>query len=159
MSADPGPTRLDDVDLALLRRLEADGRTPNVELAAEAGVAASTALLRTRALAARGVVRGIHADIDPAAVGRPLQALVAVRLRGHTRDAVVAFRALAPTLPGVLSVFHVGGEDDYLLHVAAGSADELRRLILDRVTSHPAVRGTQTHLVFEHVRGAGPLPG
>ena len=158
MSPDHGSTGLDDIDLALLRRLEADGRTPNVELAAEAGVAASTALLRTRALAARGVVRGVHADIDPAAVGRPLQALVAVRLRGHTRDAVDAFRALAPTLPGVLSVFHVGGEDDYLLHVAAGSADELRRLILDRVTSHPAVRGTQTHLVFEHVRGAGPLP-
>jgi DNA-binding Lrp family transcriptional regulator len=59
----------------------------------------------------------------------------------------------------VLQVFHVGGQDDYLIHVAATSADELRSLILDRITNHPAVRGTQTHLVFEHLRGAGPLPG
>lgn len=150
---------LDQVDLDILRALHTDGRTPNADLAAAAGVAPSTALLRTRALRSRGVIRGIHADIDPTTVGRPLQALIAVRLHGHTRRQVDAFRALAPTLPGVLQVFHVAGQDDYLIHIAAASADALRALILDSITSHPAVRSTQTQLVFEHVRGGGPVPG
>ncbi len=150
-------TGLDATDLVLLRALEAEGRTPNADLAAIAGVAPSTSLLRTRALRANGVLRGIHADVDPAAVGRPLQALIAVRLHGHTHSHVDAFRTLAPTLPGVLQVFHVAGQDDYLIHVAAAGAEALRALILDHITSHPAVRATQTHLVFEHVRGVGLL--
>lgn len=156
-STRPAATDLDDVDLALLRALQADGRTPNADLAAIAGVAPSTALVRTRALRERGVVRGIHADVDPAAVGRPLQALIAVRLHGHTHAHVDAFRTMAPTLPGVLQVFHVAGQDDYLIHVAAADADALRALILDHITSHPAVRATQTQLVFEHLRGSGLL--
>jgi DNA-binding Lrp family transcriptional regulator len=147
----------DVVDETILRTLHADGRTPNADLAAAAGVAASTALLRTRALRARGVIRGVHADIDPAAVGRPLQAIIAVRLHGHTHAHVDAFRALAPALPGVIQVFHVAGQDDYLIHVAAASADALRTFILDRITSHPAVRATHTQLVFEHLRGTGLL--
>ena len=155
----PQAAGLDDVDLALLAALRADGRTPNADLAAAAGVAPSTALLRIRALRRRGVIRGIHADIDPTAVGRPLQALIAVRLHGHTHTHVDAFRALAPTLPGVLQVFHMAGQDDYLIHVAAESSDALRAVILDRITSHPAVRGTQTQLVFEHLPGEGLLTG
>ncbi|KQX62186.1 AsnC family transcriptional regulator [Angustibacter sp. Root456] len=153
----PPPADLDPVDLAILRELQADGRTSNAQLASRAGVAPSTALARTRALRERGVVRGVHADIDPARVGRPLQVLIAVRLHGHTHAHVDAFRALAPTLPGVVQVFHVAGQDDYLIHVAATSADAVRALILDRITSHPAVRATQTHLVFEHLRGDGLL--
>ena len=150
-------TDLDDVDLVLLRTLSHDGRTPNADLAAAAGVAPSTALLRTRALRTRRVLRGTHADIDPAAVGRPLQALIAVRLHGHTRAHVDAFRTLAPQLPGALHVFHLAGQDDYLIHVAAADADALRALILDHITSHPAVRATQTQLVFEHLHGVGLL--
>ena len=156
-STRPAPTDLDEVDLALLRALDADGRTPNADLAAIAGVAPSTALVRTRALRERRAIRGIHADVDSAAVGRPLQALVAVRLHGHTHAHVDAFRTMAPTLPGVLQVFHVAGQDDYLIHVAAAHADALRALILDHITSHPAVRATQTQLVFEHLRGTGLL--
>jgi DNA-binding Lrp family transcriptional regulator len=148
---------LDDVDLALVRELRSDGRISNAQLAARIGVAPSTALTRTRALRERGVVRGVHADVDPARVGRPLQVLIAVRLHGHTHQHVDAFRTLAPTLPGVLQVFHVAGQDDYLIHVAATSADAVRALILDRITSHPAVRSTQTHLLFEHLRGEGLL--
>jgi DNA-binding Lrp family transcriptional regulator len=150
-------TELDEVDVALLRALERDGRTTNADLAATAGVAPSTALVRTRALQSRGVVRGIHAELEPAAVGRPLQALIAVRLHGHTHAHVDAFRTMAPGLPGVIQVFHVAGQDDYLIHVAAADADALRALILDHVTSHPAVRATQTQLVFEHLRGTGLL--
>jgi DNA-binding Lrp family transcriptional regulator len=150
-------TGLDEVDIALLSALERDGRTTNADLAETAGVAPSTALVRTRALQSRGVIRGIHADLDPAAVGRPLQALIAVRLHGHTHAHVDAFRTMAPALPGVIQLFHVAGQDDYLIHVAAADADALRALILDHVTSHPAVRATQTQLVFEQLRGTGLL--
>ena len=126
---------LDEVDLALLRALIADGRLANNRLAARAGVAASTALLRVRQLQDRGVVRGFHADIDPEQVGRPVQAMVAIRLRAHDRRHIDAFTATVPR-----------------------SASYLRDWILEKVTTNPAVAHSRTSLVFGHEPGhPGPL--
>ncbi|WP_428964580.1 Lrp/AsnC family transcriptional regulator [Micromonospora fluostatini] len=146
---------LDDVDRAILTELAADGRLPNNALAQRVGVAPSTCLARTRALREAGAIRGFHADVDPAAVGLPLQALVSVRLTAHERAAVDAFRARSARLPGVVSVFHVAGAEDYVLHVRAASGDALRDFVLDHLAVDPAVQHTQTSLIFEQVRGAG----
>lgn len=149
----PPDRPLDDTDRVLLSLLERDGRTTNAALAAQAGIAPSTCLARVRDLQRRGVLRGVHADVDPAAAGFPLQAIIAVRLRAHVREQVEAFRASATTLPGVLEVFHMSGKDDYLLHVALPSSDALRDFVLQHLTGHPAVGHTETNLIFEHVRG------
>ncbi|WBB80085.1 Lrp/AsnC family transcriptional regulator [Micromonospora sp. WMMD882] len=146
---------LDDVDRAILDVLAADGRLPNNALAERVGVAPSTCLARVRALRECGAIRGFHADVDPAAVGLPLQALVSVRLTAHERAAVDAFRARSARLPGVVSVFHVAGADDYVLHVRAASGDALRDFVLDHLAVDPVVSHTETSLIFEQVRGAG----
>lgn len=151
---------LDGTDEAIVRALLADARTPNNRLAEAVGVAPSTALVRTRALVERGVLRGFAADVDLAAVGRPVEALVSVRLRAHERRQIEAFTRRVPTLPEVVQTFHIAGEDDYVLHVAVASAAALRDWVLDHLTTDPAVAHTVTSLVFEHRRGcAGPLPG
>ena len=67
---------MDALDRAILRRLQQDGRQTNRDLAEAVGIAPSTALERTRALRARGVITGVHAAADPVALGRSVQALV-----------------------------------------------------------------------------------
>jgi DNA-binding Lrp family transcriptional regulator len=159
--ADAGPNSvhrgLDEVDRTIVRELRRDGRTSNQALAAAAGIAPSTCLLRVRELRRRGVLRGVHADVDLARVGRPLQAIIAVRMRSHVKEQVQAFRAQVPALPGVLALFHVSGKDDYLLHVAVADADALRSFVVDHLTGHPAVGHTETSLVFEHLAGQSDL--
>ncbi len=150
---------LDAVDRALIAALVGDARIANNRLAARAGVAASTALVRVRALLDRGVIRGFHADVDPEAVGRPVQAIVAVRLRSHDRGHIESFTSRVPRLPEVLQSFHVAGDDDYVLHVAVPSSAYLRDWILDTLTTHPAVAHSRTTLIFDHQGGnPGPLP-
>lgn len=146
---------LDDTDRAILAALAADGRMPNNALAEQVGVAPSTCLTRVRALRASGAIKGFHAEIDPAALGLPLQALISVRLAAHARDAVDAFRARSVRLPGVISVFHVAGAEDYVLHVRAASGDGLRDFVLDHLAVDPVVQHTQTSLIFEQARGLG----
>src|SRR5688572_20137325 len=64
---------LDTVDRVLLAALQRDGRTPNNELARQAGIAPSTCLARVRSLRERGAIRGIHADVDPEVLGLSIQ--------------------------------------------------------------------------------------
>ncbi len=146
---------LDRIDRALLAALSRDARASGAVLAATVGVAESTISLRLRELRRRGLIRGYRADVDLAALGLALQAMIAVRLGRHGRDVIDDFRAQAVTWPGVISLFHTSGADDYLLHVAARDADALREFVLEHLTTHPAVEHAQTHLIFEHAVGTG----
>lgn len=146
---------LDDVDRAMLGLLAEDARVTNQRLADHVGIAPSTALARLRALRERGVIRGFHAEVDLAALGRPLQALIAVRLTVHTREQIDAFTEAIRQLPGVLMVFHLTGVTDYLVWVAAADAQDLREFVVDHLATHPSVAHAETSLIYEHRRGPG----
>jgi DNA-binding Lrp family transcriptional regulator len=147
--------RLDSTDRAILRVLADDARVSNKELAERVGVAQSTCLARVRALRESGVIRGYHADIDPRALGHDLQAMIAIRLQPHARGAMAEVVTTLSRRPEVLDVYFVAGANDFLLHVATSSTDELRRLVADRLNRDPAIAGTETALIFEHTRAAG----
>jgi DNA-binding Lrp family transcriptional regulator len=101
------------------------------------------------------VLLGYHAEIDLAALGRPLQAIIAVRLAVHAREQIDAFTNDVRQLPGVLSVFHMTGVTDYLLWVAAADMQDLRDFVVDHLATHPAVAHAETSLIYEHRRGPG----
>ncbi len=143
---------VDEVDRRILRVLADDARIPNNALAELAGVAPSTCLARVRALRRRGVVRGYHADIDPAALGRPIQAMIAVRLQAHARGHIPDFMTKIATLPEVLNVFFLGGANDFLVHIAATGTQNLRDFVVVNLSGNPDVALTETNLIFEHVR-------
>jgi DNA-binding Lrp family transcriptional regulator len=154
MPNDPQPP-VDAIDRAMLERLAGDARITNQRLAEEVGIAPSTALARVRALRDRGVIRGFHAEVDLAALGRPLQALVAVRLAVHAREQIDAFTNAVREVPGVLMVFHLSGVTDYLVWVAASDAQDLREFVVDHLATHPSVAHAETSLIYEHQRGPG----
>src|ERR1700739_2825082 len=74
---------LDDVDRRILNALHDDARIPNSVLADVVGIAPSTCHGRLRRLQDLGVIRGFYTDVDPAAIGQPLQALISDRLQSH----------------------------------------------------------------------------
>lgn len=149
---------VDELDLRILGALIDDPQASIKDVALTLGVPASTCAFRLRTLRSRGVITGSRLEIDPAAVGAPVQAMIRVRLGNHSRDGVEAlFNALAAT-SGVLQVFHIAGADDFLVHVAVADAAALRDIVLERITVHEIVRATETQLVFELREGAGVLP-
>jgi DNA-binding Lrp family transcriptional regulator len=142
----------DAIDRRILGHLAVDARIPNNALAELVGIAPSTCLSRVRALRESGVIRGYHADIDPAALGRPIQAMIAVRLQSHARGHITEFTAKVAALPEVLNVFFLGGTDDFLVHIAATGTENLRDFVVVNLSGNPDVALTETNLIFEHVR-------
>ena len=142
----------DEVDRRILRALAADARLPNNDLAEQVGIAPSTCLGRVRALRESGVIRGYHADVDPSAIGRPIQAMIAVRLQSHARGHIPDFMAKVAQLPEVINVFFLAGADDFHIHIAAASSEDLRDFVVVNLSGNPDVALTETNLIFEHVR-------
>ncbi|OXM73241.1 MULTISPECIES: Lrp/AsnC family transcriptional regulator [Amycolatopsis] len=143
---------MDELDQALLRELQRDGRRTNRELAAATGVSPSTSLERIRALRERGVIRGYNVDLDLAKIGRPVQALIAVRVRPPSRPVIDAFREWVTLLPETLGVFVVTGGEDFLVHVAVPDNDSLYAFVIDRLTQRQEVADVRTNVIYEHIR-------
>lgn len=143
---------LDELDRALLRALENDARQTNRELAAAVGVAPSTSLERVRSLRQRGVISGFRAEVDLNAVGRPVQALISVRIRPPSRQVIEGFREWAARLPETIGLFVTSGTQDFLIHVAVPDTDGLYAFVIDRLTERREVADVQTSIVYEHVR-------
>jgi DNA-binding Lrp family transcriptional regulator len=90
---------IDDLDRRILAELQDDARQTNRELAAAVHVSTSTSSERVRALRAEGVIRGYHADVALEALGRHVQALIAVRIRPPSRENIEASETGPPACP------------------------------------------------------------
>ena len=115
-------------------------------------MAASSCLIRVRNLQSRGVLSGFHAEIDPAALGIGIQAMIAIRLGRHFKPGVLAFHTHALALPEVIQLYHLSGSNDFLIHVWVKDAEHLRELSMTGITAREEVVHIETSLIFEHSR-------
>ena len=143
---------LDRLDVEILRELERDARRTNRDLAAALHVSPSTTLERVRSLRARGVIRSATLDLDLGALGLPVQALIAIRIRPPSRRNIEAFRDWIVNLHETVGLFVVSGNEDFLVHVAVPSNDALYSFVIDRLTERQEVADVRTSVVYEHVR-------
>jgi DNA-binding Lrp family transcriptional regulator len=154
---DVRPADLDAMDRKILTLLHADARITNNALAEAVGVAPSTCHGRVRRLVDLGVIRGFYTDVDPVAVGLPLQAMISVNLQSNARGKIRSFIQQIRTRRQVMDVYFLAGADDFILHVAARDTEDLRSFVVENLNADADVAGTQTSLIFEHLRGAAPI--
>lgn len=121
---------LDEIDQAILQALAGNARISLKELAQEAGLSSPSAAERLRRLEERGVVKAFTIDLDPAAIGYPLQAIVRVRpLPGQLH----IVERIIQEIPEFIECDKVTGDDCFIARLVVRSMGELDG-ILDRVT-------------------------
>ncbi|TCP56633.1 AsnC family transcriptional regulator [Tamaricihabitans halophyticus] len=143
---------LSQKDLDILAALQENSRLTNRELAARCGSAESTTYERVQRLVRAGVITAFTAEVDPAALGRPMQAMIAVRLRPQTEEVVQRFLHTVLDDPCILDATVISGEIDVLLRVAVSTPEQLRTFAWRKVTSARSVQSITTHLVYEYRR-------
>ncbi|NQX03840.1 Lrp/AsnC family transcriptional regulator [Rathayibacter sp. VKM Ac-2856] len=152
------PVVLDAVDIAILRLLQSDARMSNRDVATAVGVSPTTSLDRMRRLRTRGVIRGTTLDVDLAAIGRGVQALIAVRIRPPSREVIESFRDWVSGLEQTLGVFVTAGNEDFIIHVAVRDNDDLYAFVIDRLTQRREVADVRTSVVYQHIRNGSVPP-
>jgi len=129
MSVSPNDNVIDDVDQKILEALAENARISLKELAQAAGLSSPSAAERLRRLEERGIIAAFTIDIDPAALGYPLQAIVRVRpLPGQLH---VVQRIIQET-PQFVECDKVTGDDCFIARLVVRSMPQLDT-ILDKV--------------------------
>ena len=147
---------LDEIDFEILKTLSSNGRISNADLAAKLGIAASTCLGRVRRLVDEGAIKSFGAEIAPEAIGLELQALISVTLRAGARAKLAEFMQSMREHPQVVQVFFLGGQEDFMVHVAVENSEEVREFVLEQLSNNASVANTRTNIVFDHFH-KGPI--
>ncbi len=144
------------VTLVWITALQADADRTNVELARLTGLSPAATLQRVRWLKETGVIRIISAQLDPAAVGLPLQLYVTATLSRHDPRSSRIFEDQIRALPQIITADNVAGETDYLLTVVARDVTDLQEVLASLSTrgGHRLV----TYLRLAEVKPPSRLP-
>ncbi|AOB31583.1 AsnC family transcriptional regulator [Bordetella sp. H567] len=123
---------LDAIDRRLITLLAANARAPVAELARTVGMSSPSVADRLRRLEETGVIRHYTVEVDPAALGYTLEAIVRVRpMPGQLRHV----ETLLKDIPEFIECDKVTGEDCFVARVVLRGIGHLDQ-ILDRVTEY-----------------------
>ena len=121
---------LDETNLRVLSELRSDGRLGLAELGRRIGMSAPAVAERVQRLERAGVIAGYRAEIDPAALGFPVSAVVRIR---PSPGQLQRIPDIARETAEVGECYRITGEDCYLLRLHLRSIDDLEE-VLDRFT-------------------------
>jgi len=154
-------SRLDEIDLAILRHLSAVPRSSNIALAQAIGLSASACLARTRRLESSGTLR-IRADVDESVVADWQMYWLFARLRPVAAHDRAAFEERIQRSPHVLEAHELLGDYEYLLKVTAPAMADMPRLraaldpdarLIERATIAGGVRLLKDRALHPLIRG------
>ena len=141
---------MDHLDRKIIGELQRDGRVSVTELAERLPLSLSATSERLKRLIDTEVITGFHARIDPALAGRPIEALVDVRLGPGAYSDDPSFDG--PGFEGVIDAVHLTGSFDVQLRVMAADVAELDAL-LGRIKDEIGAEETNTRLVLRSLVG------
>ena len=118
---------IDTIDRDILSALEADGRITFKDLAERVGLSPNAVAERVRRLQDASVIVRFGAEVNPAALGLNLRALIEVKMESSTTAA--EFEARAAAIPGVVRALVTTGRYDWVLEVIARDQADLQRII------------------------------
>jgi Lrp/AsnC family leucine-responsive transcriptional regulator len=117
---------LDATDWRILHALQEDARLTLSDLGRQVKLSQPAVAERVRRLERTGMLRGYHAEVDPAQFGLPIMAFMRLKLRYTDDD---RFIAVVHDVDAVVECHRVTGDDCFLLKVRAASIPHLETII------------------------------
>jgi DNA-binding Lrp family transcriptional regulator len=149
--------RLDSIDWAILKELQADGSITNVELARRVGLSAPPCLRRVRALENSGVIKAYRAMLDPKALGFEIVCFAMVQLSAQGQTELKAFENHITDWTMVRECWKLSGDIDFILKCVAPNLGAFQGFVSD-LTSLSNVRNVRTALALDLVKDEPLIP-
>jgi Lrp/AsnC family leucine-responsive transcriptional regulator len=147
---------LDEIDLAILLKLQSQGRTKRNSLAEAIGLSIPAISERLRKLEEeRAIIEGYHAKLESKSLGLDVAAFIFVTVESSML--YPQFLESARKHPEIMEVHAVTGDGSHLLKVRTWNTSTLEQL-LSEIQSWKGVKQTRTNVVLSSPKETSSLP-
>ena len=137
-----------ELDKRIIEHLQADGRRPFTQIAAELGVSEAAVRARTNRLIERGILQVVGVT-DPLKLGFQQMAMIGIRCES---DRLVAVAEAVAEMPEVDYVVITAGTYDLLIETVCEDNEALLRFLTERLRPIEGVRETETFVYLRMVK-------
>jgi Lrp/AsnC family leucine-responsive transcriptional regulator len=150
--------RFDDKDIEILKILQNDADLSNQALARAVDLSASACHSRVKNLKTTGLIQGIHAQVDAAALGLNLHVFVFLKLDNQVRDTLAYVEGAVKMNPKVQECFRMTGEYDYSLRLLVKDTEALEWFLTHELSRIPHVASIRTDVAMKCVKQQTAVP-
>ncbi|UTP72772.1 Lrp/AsnC family transcriptional regulator [Alteromonas sp. LMIT006] len=149
---------LDKTDLAIMKRLQSDGRLSNSKIAADLSISEAACWRRIKSLEQEGYIQGYQANLDRRKLGFGVIAFVQLTYVEHNTDTTKHFERVIKESEQVLSCHNTTGDADFLLQVVAKDLDDYSRFVEQVLRKLKGVSAISSSLSLREVTSSTRLP-
>ena len=142
----------DRLDLAILRILLADSRTPLQEIGKAVGLSTTSCWNRIKRMTDAGAIQGYTVKVDLAQIGYQDSVIVQVTLESHSQETLDAFGRALQSIPEVLEAFLISGDYDYFIRIAVKDTRDYERLLREKLYLIPGIRHSKSSFVLRTLK-------
>ncbi len=151
--------KLDRIDRKLLKAMQQNSRSSNLELAEQVGLSPTPCSRRVKRLEESGIIRGHVTLLNQSMLGLKMTAYIGISMDRHTPDRFEAFEQEVMTYPEVMECSVVTGQSsDYLLKAVVADMEYYEKFLLGRLTRIPGVTGVHSSFELRRVIQRTELP-
>lgn len=142
--------RLDDIDLAILRILQEDCKKNIAEISEALNIPKSTVHYRISRLEKMGFIEGCYAKLNPEKLGKSFIGVTLVRARYSPGYHETVGEKISK-IPGVMAVYFVFGDTDFVVISRAANRDELMGIV-EQMMKIEEIERTSTMIVAKVIK-------
>ncbi|WP_415402832.1 Lrp/AsnC family transcriptional regulator [Tateyamaria sp. SN3-11] len=149
--------KINTTDARILNELQRDAGQSLETLGDAVGLSRNACWRRVKALEDSGVIRGRVALVDPQAAELGLMVFMQIRTHSHDPDWQARFNSATRTIPGILSVYRMTGDLDYLIRARVRDMAGYDALYQQLIHLVP-VADVAASFVMEEIKDSTALP-
>ena len=148
--------QIDGQEIVILSILQKDSSQSVGELADTVGMSKSACWRRLQKLEKEGVIRQRVALLDANALNLSLTVYISVRTNQHNDEWAATFQRATELIPGVLEVYRMSGDLDYLIKAVVADMPDYDRLYKQLIKAD--IYDVSSSFVMETLRHTTCLP-
>ena len=149
---------LDQIDTAILRQIQHDGRISNSELARRINLSQPATHTRIKRLETLGFIRQYVSLLNREKLGLDMICFIHIRLQAHSDAAMDQFQESIQGMPEVLECHHITGEFDFVLKVVLRNRQQLGQFVRQKMVTLNNIGQISTSVVLFEVKSTTALP-
>jgi len=150
--------KLDELDLKILKKLQNNGKTTNLQLSKDIGLSPAPTLERVKKLEKNGIIKSYHALVDEKKLELGLTAFMQISLIRQRDNAINNFIEQISKIDEVMECYNVTGQADYLLKITVKNIEAFDVLIKEKLSPIEEIRNMHSMVVISNDKFTSLLP-
>ena len=149
---------LDEIDLRLLRMLQANSSLTTKQLAAKVNLSTTPVFERIKKLEKAGYIKNYVAVLDAEKLQKGLTVFCNITLKEHTRVIGNQFVKDIVSLEEVVECYNISGDYDFLLKILVKDMKEYQNFVLNHLGSVKNIGSAQSTFVMGEIKNSYAVP-